>query len=496
MGQGLGVRLVGLSALSNRFPRPFEMAFVLTLFYLMVAYLSTKTVFGAMAVYHVEEILLLVVFCVSVPALTRAFVQRTIQTLALGGLAIAVALSMIIGKGYAHGALHEFSGFIPNALAYFLVTLHCRTKLRLQMLVLLLFFVVSFVIVNGTIELQTITPFQYFHPQSDDDDLSFKDADPDIQVDTATADLYLMPQVGTEGVIWRLKGQNFIGDPNDFGQLLVCLLPLTFIFWRPKRLALNIAIVLPMVSMIGFGMYLTHSRGALLSVMGVVIVAFRRRIGTIPSVVLGGGLFAAAMALHATGGRDISAESGADRTALWGEGLGLLKLHPIFGAGFNQMADIIGKTAHNSVIVCAAELGFFGLFCWSLFLLPTVRDAMAVASPTGLTDGMPMPVDDSPYAYIVPSTEKLDKAEIGAMGRLIFFSLVGFLISAMFLSRAFVMTFFLLGGMAEVVFQMALDRGMIAPRLPYGKATLYSGILSLLLVPGMYIIVRILNLGH
>jgi hypothetical protein len=160
------------------------------------------------------------------------------------------------------------------------------------------------------------------------------------------------------------------------------------------------------------------------------------------------------------------------------------------------MADIIGKTAHNSVIVCAAELGFFGLFCWSLFLLPTVRDAMAVASPTGLTDGMPMPVDDSPYAYIVPSTEKLDKAEIGAMGRLIFFSLVGFLISAMFLSRAFVMTFFLLGGMAEVVFQMALDRGMIAPRLPYGKATLYSGILSLLLVPGMYIIVRILNLGH
>jgi hypothetical protein len=66
----------------------------------------------------------------------------------------------------------------------------------------------------------------------------------------------------------------------------------------------------------------------------------------------------------------------------------------------------------------------------------------------------------------------------------------------MFLSRAFVMTFFLLGGMAEVVFQMALDRGMIAPRLPFGKSAVYSGILSLLLVPGMYVIVRILNLGH
>jgi hypothetical protein len=305
-----------------------------------------------------------------------------------------------------------------------------------------------------------------------------------------------MPQLGADGLIWRLKGQNFIGDPNDFGQLLVCLLPLTFIFWRPKHLAVNIAIVLPMVATIGYGIYLTHSRGALLAIMGVVIVACRRKIGTVPSVVLGGGLFVAAMALHATGGRDISADAGADRTALWGEGLGLLKLHPIFGAGFNQMADLIGKTAHNSVIVCAAELGFFGLFCWSLFLLPTVRDAMAVASPTELTDGTPMPVDESPYAYITPTTEKLDKAAIGNMGRLIFFSLVGFLISAMFLSRAFVMTFFLLGGMAEVVFQMALDRGMIAPRLPYGKSLLYSGILSLLLVPGMYVVVRILNLGH
>jgi O-antigen ligase len=213
-------------------------------------------------------------------------------------------------------------------------------------------------------------------------------------------------------------------------------------------------------------------------------------------MILGGGVFVAAMALHATGGRDISADAGADRTALWGDGLGLLKLHPIFGAGFNQMADIIGKTAHNSIIVCAAELGFFGLFCWSLFLLPTVRDAMAVASPDGLTDAMAMPVDESPYAYIAPKVEVLDKTAIGDMGRLIFFSLVGFLICAMFLSRAFVMTFFLLGGMAEVVFQMALDRGMIAPRLPFGRAALYSGILSLLLVPGMYVIVRILNLGH
>jgi hypothetical protein len=475
------------------------MAFVLTLFYLMVTYLGTGFTFGQLAKYHVEEIIALLVFCASIPALMRTFVQKTVQTLALAGLAIAVAMSMLLGaKFYAHGALTAFEEFIPNAFAYFLVVLHCRTRMRIQIVVLLLFFVSSFVIVNGVIQLQTVDPGQFKHALTSDDaeDLSFQDADPDIAIDTSQQAQWLMPQIGGEGIIWRLKGQNFISDPNDFGQLLVCLLPLTFIFWRPKQTLLNMAIVFPMVLMLGLGIYLTHSRGALLAIMGVVIVAFRRKIGIIPSVILGGGLFVAAMALHATGGRDISADAGADRTALWGDGLGLLKLHPIFGAGFNQMAEIIGKTAHNSVIVCAAELGFFGLFFWSLFLLPTVRDAMAVASPTGLTDAVALPVDESPYAYIAPSTERLDKEAIGGMGRLIFYSLVGFMISAMFLSRAFVMTFFLLGGMAEVVFQMALDRGMIAPRLPFGRAAYYSGILAILLVPGMYVIVRILNLGH
>jgi hypothetical protein len=473
------------------------MAFPLTLLYLMVAYLSTKTVFGPVGRYHVEEMLLILVVCVSLPALQRTFVQKTIQTLALAGLALSVFLSILIGMKYAHGAFAAFEDFIPNAFAYFLVVLHCRTKLRLQILVLLLFFVSSFVIVNGIVQLQTVTPFQLMHPMhTDDDDFGFQDADPTIAADTNFPDSYLMGQVGGDGVIYRLRGQNFISDPNDFGQLLVCLLPLTFMFWRPKNIVMNVAIVFPMVIMIGVGIYLTHSRGALLAIMGVVIVAFRRKIGIIPSVILGGGVFAAAMALHLTGGRDISADAGADRTALWGDGLGLLKMHPFFGAGFNQMADIIGKTAHNSVIVCAAELGAFGLFCWSLFLLPTVRDAMAVASPTGLTDAAPLPVDESPYAYAAIRTEKLDKTAIGDMGRLIFFSLVGFLICAMFLSRAFVMTFFLLGGMAEVVFEMALDRGMIAPRLPFRKAVLYSSILALLLVPGMYVIVRILNLSH
>ncbi len=75
-------------------------------------------------------------------------------------------------------------------------------------------------------------------------------------------------------------------------------------------------------------------------------------------------------------------------------------------------------------------------------------------------------------------------------------SLTGFLVAAWFLSRAYVMTFFLLGGMAEVVFQMALERRMIASRLPLPRTLAYSGVMMIALVLAMYILLRVVNLTH
>ena len=109
---------------------------------------------------------------------------------------------------------------------------------------------------------------------------------------------------------YRLRGLGEINDPNDFGQLIVCVIPLMFIFWRAKKMLRNIAFVILPVCVLLFGVFLTHSRGALLALMAVAVVAARRRIGTLPALLLAGGLFVAAMALHFTGGREISAECG------------------------------------------------------------------------------------------------------------------------------------------------------------------------------------------
>jgi hypothetical protein len=171
----------------------------------------------------------------------------------------------------------------------------------------------------------------------------------------------------------------------------------------------------------------------------------------------------------------------------------MVKSHPLFGVGFGNFADTAGLTAHNSVVVCAAELGLSGLFFWALFLFPTIRNALSIASSAKVTEAGPLVPEQEPFPGQSTTIEVLDKEEINRLGRLLILSLTGFLVAALFLSRAYVLTLFLLGGMAEVVFQMALDRDMISPRLPLKRVLPYAGILAVGLVLFMYIMVRILN---
>jgi len=467
------------------------MGFVLTILYLVTNYLTPVTLFGPLAEFRIELILAALILLASLPKIPRSFILKTPQSLALIGLAMATVLSVLVGMHWAGGAVQAFFDFIPNAFAFFLVCLHCNSKRKLQALVAMLLVVCVFVIARGCIDLRELTPqgAEIQPGQSERED-------PDQwNIDHP----YLFAMKNDQGqMFYRIRGLGLINDPNDFGQLLVCVTPLLFFFWRAKKLIFNVTVVILPTGVLLIGVYLTHSRGALLALMAMAVVAARRRIGTVPGLVLAVALFAGAMALHFTGGRAISAESGADRTTVWGEGLEIFKAHPLFGVGFGNMPDYTDThlTAHNSVVVCAAELGIFGLYFWSLFLLPTVRDALVTASPTKVTEGEPAAPKETPFPEPARKVEQIDKAEINRLGRLMVLSLTGFLVAAWFLSRAYVLTFFLLGGFAEVVFQMGLDRKMIDLRLPLPRTLAYSGALMIGLVVAMYVLLRVVNLTH
>ncbi|HEY1580982.1 MAG TPA: O-antigen ligase family protein [Terracidiphilus sp.] len=455
------------------------MGFVLSILYFLVYYLTPEVMFGSIAEYRLQLILAIILIIVSIPAFTRSNVFKTAQAPALAGLAFAVFMSMLIGASWAGGGVTAFLLFIPNAFAYFMVYVHCNSKLKLQLLVLLLLFVCFFVIGQGAMELRQGLPMG--------------DAGRNANLENS----YFLGMDDSHGEwFYRLRGKGQIDDPNDFAQVVVCVLPLVFFFWKPKRSVRNFFFVLVPIGVLIWGLYLTHSRGAILGILGILIVALRRKIGTIPSLILAGVLFIGVSATNFAGGRDISASSGQDRTELWGDGLQLLKAHPLFGVGFGNMSDYVGKTAHNSVVVCAAELGLCGLFFWSMFLLPTLKDAASIGLSKNPAERPVLASADISYPLGPPRPNIPDEAEIVRFARLLILSFTGFLVTGWFLSRAFVLTLFLLGGITEVVFEMARQRGMVASRLPFGRVLKYSGWMMAGLVLLMWILLRVVNLTH
>ena len=464
------------------------MGFVLSILYFVISYLTPEALLGSFAQYHVQLIIAVLTLLASIPRLLQSSILKSPQALGLLGLALAAFLSTLVGMHWIGGAVNVFIQVFSTILAFFFICLHFDTRKRLKVLVAVLFFVSVVVILHGVSDLRVVSGSY----------------GPPISPQTGSVDLpqwdvehpYLFPMNNNEGEwFYRIRGLGMINDPNDFAQLLVCIIPLMFIFWRPKQSLGNLAFVILSVLVLIVGVFLTHSRGALLALTAIATVAGRRRIGTVPSVVLACCLFIVAMATQFSGGRDISASAGEDRTALWGESIAVLRTHPIFGVGFENLPGYTDShlTAHNSVIVCAAELGIFGFYFWSVFLFTSLKDAYATSSPKNITDGEPVVEEDLLFPRPSQAMETLEKHDINVLGRSVFLSLIGYLVAGWFLSRAIVITLFILGGFAQVVLQMALKRGMINKRLSLVKVLQYSGGLAAGLLATLYVVVRALN---
>jgi hypothetical protein len=422
------------------------MGFVLSILYFVTYYITPPALFGPLAQYRIQLIVAVLAMIVSIPAVMRSPLRKTSQTVALAGLALSTFLSLLISVRWLNGALLGLLGFIPNAFGYFLVVLHFNSIRKLKALVVVLLFVCALVTIRGGFDMARVaateTPLE----------------------GGATDSPYAMAQRNANGDwIFRLMGLGEINDPNDFAQLIVCTIPLLFVFWQRKSILASTALVVPVLAVLLTGLYLTHSRGGLVALAAVIVMGFRRRIGTVLSSALGVGLLP-------------------DYTG--------------------------GLTAHNSIVVCAAELGLIGLFFWTWFLLPSVRDIALVAAPVKaekLDDEIVNPFLQQAIVPIAPAgaadlapedrdAEEAQATEIKWMGLCVLLSITGFLVAGWFLSRALVVTLFLLGGMAEVLFEMALERGMVSPRLPFRRTMGYAALLSLALVLVMYLLLRVTNL--
>jgi O-antigen ligase len=496
------------------------MGLFFTLLYILLAYLTPAQVFGAEASnYHIQEILAVPTILCSIFAIRDSRITRMNQTYADIGLMVAIFLSVLF-SGWITGAPLAIVENAPNLLAFFFVALNCHKKIHLQLLILVMLFVAVFVTINGYIgELSGVY-----------DKLS---------------SYYIWMRNDAGDVFFRLRGPGVIQDPNDFAQFLMGLLPCMFLFWKKGRTLRNVVIVLIPQGILVWGLFLTHSRGAMIAIAVALVVAFRKKLGLVRSAIAGGLLIVALNVIGFSGGRDISAANGEDRMAAWGAGLEMIKQHPLFGVGSGMFTSHYYMTAHNSIVICAAETGIVGLFFWILFVFSSVRDMYVLTEFKGKSslaeEEYPLPQEAertralapanfAGYAFAGPSTTgssfalrnqwaqassgstthladpsmplhlqssslsaDVDEDEIRRMAGLLLVSFAGLLTTGWFLSRAFSMIFYIYGGIAVVIFRLAQEHGMEVPSLPMKNAAKWSALLS---VGGIAVVYAILRVEH
>jgi O-antigen ligase len=325
------------------------MGFALTIVYIVATIISPEQFGKEWASYHVMTYLAGVTALASLSTMARySYWKTSVQTSLLVSLIIAIALSQV-AHGWLGGVVESWRMFLPSAAVFFFIVVNVTTVRRLKIVALAA--VASCVIV--TVE-ALCGYYAGYHGEMF------------VLLTNISS-----PQDDVIGQLTRIRGAGFLSDPNDLAQILLIVLPLAFIAWRRGRMAANFLMVLLPVILLLWTTYLTHSRGGLIALAAVALMAARKKLGTTASTALAAVFILGMIALDFTGGRGISAADGADRLEAWANGLEMFKSAPLFGIGFSGFTDLYEITAHNSFVLCLAELGLLGSTLWMALLVTT-----------------------------------------------------------------------------------------------------------------------------
>jgi hypothetical protein len=390
-------------------------SFNLYLTYLALSFLRPIDLFWPdLAALHLMAVLLVAALITALINVrqTRAFASHgtnlTLLILFLVTIGLsAVSNNMGIDKVYA-----SLSDFSVSALFFILTALNLTSlaKLRKTCTVLVL-----------CLSVQAALGISAYQNGMLSDQLLVKQ-NTDVERNYNATDDPKTPFEDVDGVIlWRIRSLGFLNDPNDFGQAMVMVLPLVYLFYRPRKLLCNFAFCGLFAGSLIYGIQLTHSRGAVVGCLVMIGMALHKRIGTLRMGIV---LLIAAATLGSLqiGGRSISSheESASGRVDAWWAGIQMAKHQPLLGVGFGNFTDHHELTAHNSFVLCFAELGFTGYFLWI---------AMLVICYRGLAEAI-----------------RLAEPESNArkMAQLLQYSFVGYMTCAAFLSRTYEPGLFLL----------------------------------------------------
>lgn len=362
----------------------------------------------------------------------RRVAASSLHFLLLGGLMLAIAASQL-KQGWLGGAIGSVANFSTSSMLFVLATLNLTSSKRLE---------ATGKVLAASIVAMALLGIVSYHTGWNVDKLvlaqnSYDETlDPDIGPEAGTA-----PAQDTSGkYLWRLHALGFLQDPNDFAQAMIVSLPLLLLGYRAGRRLRNAVVIgLPAAALL-YAIQLTHSRGALVALAAMLFFGARRTLGLFKTAMLGVVLAVASLAMSFGGGREFSTQeqSAGDRIDAWYAGFMMFKSSPLFGIGYGNFTDHHDLTAHNSFVLCLAELGLFGYVFWvgmiviAFIGLQRARQKLAV-QPAG-----------------VPTPE------------LLFLAMVGFLACAWFLSRTYQPTLYLLLALCASAWYCAVNEEPVA----------------------------------
>ncbi|MBA6265141.1 O-antigen ligase [Colwellia sp. Bg11-12] len=234
----------------------------------------------------------------------------------------------------------------------------------------------------------------------------------------------------------RITYLGFFGDPNDLGMFLVMNLAFLGYFYSEKG-ALYKLLMPIFFGLFCYGVLMTGSRGTLLGTLGVIFLYFFiKKAGA--KLIVFGLIMAPILATLLTkfGGMSSSESSANGRLEAWYSGILMLINNPIFGVGKGNFMDHHELVAHNSYIHVAGEMGIPGYSLWAGVIILTMLASYRVIKEFSIWP------DDN-----ISEETKTDYFAEVKINQTLFFSMLGFIITAFFLSRQFTLLLFVFLGM-------------------------------------------------
>jgi O-antigen ligase len=339
--------------------------------------------------------------------LHRAVIQRRLvfarvpQHLLVLWFYVAVVVSQM-ARMRLHGALQASLEFVPTVVMYFLVVELVTTPRRVKIVFILLVHLTLALAVQGLVMHFTGTGFG-----------------------------------GKEAYEGRIQAVGIFSDPNDLALIINTVLPLVILWLFESRSILVKIYAFFVIIIFVYAIFLTASRGGLLCLGLMAILIGMRKFGKIVGVGAGLAIMAALVVL---GPRmnTISPEEASSygRLEAWVVGMQLFKHSPLIGVGFGNFMEYHFRTAHNSFVLCAAELGLIGLYPWLMMIYMSLKNTRFVEKELR-ADGQK---DFARYAYA---------AEL---------ALLLFVAGALLLSRTYHPSFFVLIGLCAAISNVFVGR--------------------------------------